>query len=135
MAVQVTLRVPESVYERARQLAHSRQQDVAAAIASFLEESLPPAPFTPDVDVVSIPDEAIVREIAAYQEMHSELWQKYPGHHVAVYEGRLVDHDVDGVALSLRINEKYPDDFVLIRQVESQPERVLHFRSPGLVDG
>lgn len=135
MAVRVTLKVPESVYERARQLAQSRQQDVAAAIASFLEEALPPAPFTPDSDDELVPDETVAQEIAAYREMHSELWQKHPGQHVAIYQGKLVDHDADGVALSLRINEKYPHDFVLVRQVESQPDRVLHFRSPRLVEG
>ena len=53
--------------------------------------------------------------------------------HVAIYKGELIDHDADGVALSQRVYEKYPDKFILIRQVEVESDRILHFRSPRLV--
>jgi len=49
---------------------------------------------------------------------------------VAIQNERLVDHDTDGLALSRRVYSRYPDMFVLIRQVEAQPERVLQLRSP-----
>ena len=52
-------------------------------------------------------DEAVTREIAAYQAMHAELWRVYHGRRVAVYQEKLVDHDADGVALSLRIDGNY----------------------------
>ena len=45
----------------------------------------------------------------------------------------LLDRDVDGVALSQRINVSYPDEFILIRQVEIEPDQVLIFRSPRLI--
>jgi len=46
----------------------------------------------------------------------------------------MIDHDGDGVALSSRINNPYPDQFVLMRQAESEPERVLYFQSPRFVE-
>jgi hypothetical protein len=75
-------------------------------------------------------DNEVEREKAAYFALHQVLWQKYPGQHVAIYNGELVDHDTDGVALSKRVYQRYPDQFVLIRQVEQEPDRVLYFRSP-----
>ncbi len=69
----------------------------------------------------------------AYQSMHHYLWSQYPEQHVAIYNGRLVDHDEDGIALSRRIYARYPDEFVLIKKVEPQPKRTLRFRSPRFV--
>ena len=54
--------------------------------------------------------------------------------HVAIQNGRLVDHDADGLTLSRRIDSRYPNTFVLIRKVEAQPKRVLQLRSQiGLI--
>ena len=39
---------------------------------------------------------AMTHEEKAYQEMHEELFAKYPGQHVAIYQGKLVDYDKDG---------------------------------------
>ena len=49
--------------------------------------------------------------------MHRRLWSQYPGHHVAIYKGQLVDHDEDGIALSRRIYAGYPEEFVLVKKV------------------
>lgn len=74
--------------------------------------------------------DAIAREKQAFRSMHHMLWSQHPEEHVAIHKGQLVDHDVDGVALSRRIYVQYPHEFVLIRKVEPQPEKTLRFRSP-----
>ena len=74
-------------------------------------------------------------EIAAYHQLHSMLWAKHAQHNVAIYRGQMVDHDADGVALSLRIYQQYPNQFVLIRQVEAEAESLLRIRSPRFVEG
>ena len=78
-------------------------------------------------------EDSVEREQQAYRSMHQSLWNNYPQEHVAIYDGQLIDHDTDGTALSQRIYERYPDDFVLIRRVEPQPERILRFRSPRFI--
>ena len=45
----------------------------------------------------------------------------------------MVDHDADGLGLSRRIYSGYPDTFVLIRQADAQPERVIQLRSPQFI--
>ncbi len=48
----------------------------------------------------------------AYIAMHPMLKERHLGKYVAVYQGELIDHDEDPVALLSRIDEKYPDEFV-----------------------
>ena len=126
----VVLDLPDKVYERAQHLAQARQQAVNELLAEVLDDALALASADEEFIDLSEPDEAVERERAAYLKMHAWLWQNYPNQHVAIYGGRLIDHDVDGALLSQRIDEQYPNEFVLIRQVEIEPERVLVFRSP-----
>ena len=133
MAIKLTLTLSDKLYERAHRLAQLRQQDVTAVVTEVLDEALPmtePDEYALDEEILDLsePDEAVDREIAAYHALHPTLWEKYPGYQVAIHGGRLVDYDRDDVALSLRIEQQFPDAFVLIRQVEAEPERVLYFR-------
>ncbi|MCX6044962.1 MAG: DUF5678 domain-containing protein [Chloroflexi bacterium] len=133
MTAQILVTLPDKVYQRVQWLAQARQQDVAEAIVKILDETLPVDVADEDFGDLSELDQAVEREIAAYHAMHATLWEEYPGQHVAIYGGQLIDHDRDGVALSQRIDQQYPDEFVLMRKVESEPERVLYFRSPRMV--
>jgi hypothetical protein len=56
----------------------------------------------------------------AYIGMHSMLKEKYFGKHVAIYGGKLIDFDQDPDALYVRIDEKYPDEFVWLSKVEEE---------------
>ena len=76
---------------------------------------------------------ALRREEVAYQEMHEELYKKYPGQHVAIYQAELVDHDEDGVALYMRVRQKYPGEFVLMTPVGQEAEETYRILSPRLV--
>ena len=71
-------------------------------------------------------------EIAAYEAMHGELVKKFLGQYVAIYQGRLVDHDDDPVVLHQRIEKHYPATTVLSRKVQKEAVPVLHMRSPRL---
>ena len=66
-------------------------------------------------------DEVIWREEMAFQRLHPELVQRYLGEFVAVLEGKVIDHDIDQVALYKRIRQRYPKQFVLISPVTKNP--------------
>lgn len=70
------------------------------------------------------------QNIAAFKAMHAELLKQYVGQHVAIYDGELVDHDSDPVALIQRTRENYPDQVVLRRKVTHDPEQELRIRHP-----
>ena len=77
---------------------------------------------------------AILKEREAYEAMHSEIWMQYPNQYVSVYQGKVVDHDTDKMALIVRRRERYPGKSVLITQVEETPEgKTLYIRSPRLI--
>ena len=79
--------------------------------------------------------ETLDDEIDAFRVMHEELFARIPGQYVAVYQGQLVDHDTDLAALYLRIQKKYPDVLVLIRELLSTPDRDIVVRSLGRLGG
>ena len=76
---------------------------------------------------------AIRKEEAAYRAIHSKLFEKYAGLYVAIYNGELVDFDENESDLYRRIDNRYPDDVVLMKKVEKSPEKVYHFRSPRFI--
>lgn len=72
------------------------------------------------------------REIAAFEAMQTGLVANYPEQYVAIFQGALVDHDVDKARLLHRIDQSHPGDVVLIRQVRHTPRPPFRLRSPRL---
>lgn len=72
------------------------------------------------------------REIAAFEAMQTALVTTYPEQYVAIFQGAVVDHDADKARLLARIDQSYPDDVVLIRQVHHTPRPPFRLRSPRL---
>ena len=75
---------------------------------------------------------ALKRETDAFRAMHTELLGKHHGQFVAIYQGQVIDHDDDQLALFMRVDERYPDTPVLIKQVLPESEEVYTFRSPRI---
>lgn len=128
MGTQILLTIPDDLYQHARRVAKSRQQDVAQLLTEAIV-----LPSETDKSVNSISDEAFERERGAFLTMHTQLVQKYVGQYAAIYHGELIDHDIDLANLMERIDQTYPDTFVLVRKVEVKPERTYYFRSPRFV--
>ncbi|MDM8520525.1 hypothetical protein QUF64_10790 [Anaerolineales bacterium HSG6] len=74
--------------------------------------------------------EIMRQEIAAYNAMHTKLVADFLGQYVAIHQGTLIDHDQDELTLYFRINEKYPDIPILLRQVTNETEETITIRSP-----
>jgi hypothetical protein len=123
MRKQITLAVPEAVYEQAISIADATQQPLDKVFEDALEQVFSPFPLHEKHDEMA-------QEAEAYKAMHAGLVDIYLGQYVAVFQGKVIDHDEDVVALSRRINEKLPDEVVLIRKVKQNAERILNMRSP-----
>jgi hypothetical protein len=78
---------------------------------------------------------AIEQEANAFRQLHPELIRTIPGEFAAIRKGRLVDHDVDQLALFDRIEAAYPGEPVLIRQVRPEVEQTIDVRSPRIENG
>jgi len=90
---------------------------------------------TEQLDTQQSPDEweqAMIREEIAYQELHPKLLSQYPGQNVAIFQGRLIDHDSDAAALYRRVRKNFPGKFVLITPVQPTAEEEYTIYSPRL---
>lgn len=74
-------------------------------------------------------DDLMLQEEAIFRENQTGYQQQYPNEFVAIYQGEVVDHDVDDDALIERRLKKYGDNVVLIRHVDSDPDEVKTIRS------
>ena len=72
------------------------------------------------------------REQEAYRALHPELKTKYLGQSVAIYNGEMVDHDADVMALVRRVRQRVGNAPVLFCEVEEEPEREYVIHSPRL---
>jgi hypothetical protein len=124
------------------ELVEALPSDLQASVRDFVEFLLSKreqtAGMSEETEVHSLfpadPRRSIMlREAEAYRQMHPELVDRYMGQYVAIFQGRMVDHDQDAEALSERIRVRLPDQVVLQRRVETIPEVILHFRSPRFV--
>ena len=123
MLREITLPVPEDIYRQVERVATETQRDVIDVLLDIISSEFAPYPENPN-------RAAMKQEIAGYKKMHPDLAQKYLGQYVAIYQGKLVDHDVDPVALHKRVTARYPGKVVLSRKVGDDAEPILHMRSP-----
>ncbi|MEZ4863399.1 MAG: hypothetical protein R3C14_18925 [Caldilineaceae bacterium] len=72
------------------------------------------------------------REIIAFETMKADLLAHYLGEYVAIFQGAVIDHDLDKAALLNRLAQSYPDEVVLVRQVRRTPRPPFRLRSPRL---
>ncbi len=86
-------------------------------------------PTTVD-ELTTAADEAMVREREAFLALHPTLLAQYPNEYVAIYNKKLVDHDKDGLALTLRVYQRFPNEFVWIAPLHADALEEWVMRSP-----
>ena len=65
----------------------------------------------------------LVEEMARYQDLHVQLVAEYLGKFVGMLEGRVLDSDLDGGKLYLRLRQQYGDLPILIVEVNERPDQ------------
>jgi ferric iron reductase protein FhuF len=76
--------------------------------------------------------EKLETELAAFQAQLPTLLNKYPDEHVAIHEGRVIDHDVDLRALHSRVYAQMGAVPVLLQRVAAKPAPDILVRGPRL---
>lgn len=71
----------------------------------------------------------LLLEERAFLAQQDELRKTYPGQFVAIHEGRVVDADPDEFVLDDRIEDKYPEEAILIRPSD-WVEEILEISTP-----
>lgn len=125
----VKITIPDQLYRHVAQTAEAMRQTVDQVLSEHVIETFQPFPSLH----VSANRSVMLREVNAYEAMHPELVKQFLGQFVAIYQGKLVDHDVDEDSLMKRRQRDYASKVVLVRRVESEASRELVLRSPRLV--
>jgi hypothetical protein len=131
--VKITVELAENLYARAQRFARLHQQGMDEAISALIEQGLAAEEGSGEVLDWTEPDPAVDREREAYIAMHPKLKEQYFGKYVAVYHGELVDSDDDPAALSERVHNKHPGEFIWLTQVREEPIQTIVVRSPRIV--
>jgi hypothetical protein len=126
MSTQVTLTIPDNIYRQAEYVAKTTNRPISEILTETITLAFPPLH-------VSQNRQAMQREVAAFEAMHASLWKQHPHQYVAIYQGTVIDYDINELALVERIDKRYPETIVLIRQVLPYLPNPLVFRSPRFV--
>jgi hypothetical protein len=103
----------------------SRLEQLARAQANTAEEVLESAVR----DYLDRIDEQIIHnETEAFWAMQNVLLEKYPGEHVAIHRGEVIDHDRDVKRLEARVRSKFGLLPLLIAPVKSGARSNLTWR-------
>ena len=115
-----------------------KEPDLIKRVKALASESTQPAEHILGEAVRTYVDEierqAIQAETQAFWAMHKELLQSYPGEHVALYQGQVVDHDANAASLEKRVQERFGITPVLIAPVRPGPRRDLRWLG-GRIEG
>jgi hypothetical protein len=77
-------------------------------------------------------DEKLKAEALAFEKAHPKLAKRYLGKYVAMRDGKVVEVDQDFEKLFLRVQARFGNTPILIRQVTVRPEVELRGPSPRL---
>lgn len=125
MEIPVTLLLPERFYRHAETVAAATQKTIAQVL---LERLMTDAPLTTDGEID--PEQAILaQEVVAYKALHPYLQKKYNDQWVAIHHSQLVDHDWNEEALMVRLGQAFPEETILVRRVEAEPDREIYIPS------
>jgi hypothetical protein len=69
------------------------------------------------------------KEMQAFWAMQTALLQRYDGQYVAIYQGKVVDSDLEKVALALRVYRKYGYVPIYIHHVSRHEPPTRYIRS------
>lgn len=133
MATKVTVELPDNIYQRAQEFARLHQQKVEEAIPALIEQGLAAGGTEAEIIDRTKPNPVVQRERDAYFKLHPQLKEQYLGKYVAIYQGKMIDHDDEPAALFGRVQKQHPNEFVLVTQVHQEPIRTIVVRSPRIV--
>jgi hypothetical protein len=133
MATKIMVELSDDLFQQTQRFARRHQQGMEEAISTLLEQALTAGETDEEVVDWTTPDPVVDREREAYIAMHPKLKEHYLGKYVAIYHGELVDYDDDAATLSMRTDERFGEEFVLMTQVKSEPIETIVIRSPRIV--
>lgn len=126
--------LPDPIAERLQRVAIKQSINLADLLVQAVEYYLSSeaSEAEPEEDWDAEQRAAIHREMESFTRQHKQLLVTYRGQTIAMLNGKVIDHDVDEVALSQRVRNQYGNISVLITPVLPQLLQTITVRSPRI---
>jgi len=119
--MELTINIKPTFQAKLEQIAQSTGKTAEEIVNEAVDEHLK-----------RLTEQKLEAEIKAFEQMYPDLKTRYFGQFVAVHDGQVVDSANDFESLFLRIQSRFADLPILIRQVGDLPTEEWYFRSPHL---
>lgn len=120
----ITLELPQTLLETIQQQASASDKTVSEYVADLIGEKLPsPVTKTSQVD-------SFHQEVAAFENLKSDLLKRYAGQFVAIYQGQVVGYGEDETVLFRQMLARYGAVPCYIEKVA--PETPRRARMPSI---
>ncbi len=101
------------LYKPLQELAAERGESVSAIVEQLIAEYLREQRH-----------HYLMDEMERFRRNHADLLREYNGRYVALRDGHVLDHDLNGGALYVRLRSQYGELPILIVEVTAQPEQL-----------
>lgn len=106
--------VPAELIKPLQQLAAERGESVSAIVEQLIADYLRDQRH-----------QYLMAEMMRFRLQHEDLRQQYDGQYIAMRDGRVLDHDLDGGKLYSRLRSQFGELPVLIVRVTDQPDQLF----------
>jgi hypothetical protein len=117
-----TGQLPQDLYEAVRQEADNQQKTADALIAEWVSEKI-------GESETAEADKAFEQEMAAFKALLPELLTQYPDQYVAIYQGQVVGHGDNRLALVKEIYNQFGEVPCYVGKATQEPPRRVRMPS------
>ena len=71
-------------------------------------------------------EDRLQKEQEAFEALYPQLIATHHGHYVAIYQGNVIDSDIDQRTLFVRVHQRHPNSTIGIFQVSEQARNRVH---------
>lgn len=120
--MQQTVQLPQDLYESVRERAESQRRTADDLIVEWVSEKV-------GETELAEADAAFEREVTAFKALKPELLKQYLDQYVAIYQGQVVGHGNNRLALVKEVYEQFGEVPCYVEKVSLEPPRRVHMPS------
>jgi hypothetical protein len=120
--MQNMIQLPQDLYDAVRKKAAAQEKTTDALVIEWVSEHL-------DESETSEITQAFEQEVAAFEQMRSDLLTQYAGQFVAIYQGKVVASGSEKLALLDKVREEYGNVVCYIEKVAPDSPRTVRMPS------
>jgi hypothetical protein len=120
--MQQTVQLPQDLYEAVHERAKIQRKTADDLVVEWVSEKI-------GETQLAEADRAFEQEIAAFEALKAELLVQFPGQYVAIYQGQVVGHGDNRLALVKEVYHQFGEVPCYVEKVTLEPPRRVRMPS------